>query len=1553
MAQLKLAIILSTPGDWEPWIQLVKSHAKGLDIWQYLDPDIEVPEPLIQPIVPTAEATIATLRAEAAAQSAEPSPPATSRASPHSGEFHTPSTGTAVAHSPITVLKSQVERRFKSDTIRYSQEIQLYNNRVKALGSMPLLIQTSVSDLYREYTYDCTPREMLVSLKQRVAPSDYAAVLDLRHQYKFLTKPPASASLDQWVNRWEQVFTKAKRHKMPEAEAPTPHLDFLNAIEHVAPSFYTVNHDQLLDQLEQGNKPDFITLINKFRQDRRINRALHAKSRSGQSIFATTLQGRELEPTAEPAEPSAPLDKPDKDKDPRTPPECICGVKHWYRRCPYIIPSVRKKGWNPDPEIQAKFDALKDSKKAFFKRLAERVAKQAEKRSAKKDTSDSPDQRNRDLGPSDQGRHTVFTVIRNSATLEIGSQPLYPLRNSFILDSGATLHVCNDRSRFLTYTPAEEVETATAVGPEAQIYGYGTAMVHAQGLKGTETLLLTDTAFIPDSPTSLVSYRRIKDAGGTWDDENNCLKQNGQELCKVMEIENQFVLEYRPPTDDDKQRTILLAALSKAKRRRRANPRLSTLPKKSAASGDIWHSRLGHPSNEVLKHLNEATEGAIVTSPPSDSSSCEACCLSNTHQLISRRPPQNPATEPFERVHFDIVHHIEAYNNHNHMHHLFDEYTKIHLVETTVHDGDGMTLEILEYWYRLIFDRYKRKIKFIRLDNECTLKVKFENWCQSKNPPIIIERSPPYTPQPNGAAERSGGVIDNKATTLRIYARLPETLWPEAVKATAYLLNLLPTRGLNWTSPIQFINIFMGRKKTKINIGHLYAYGCRVYVYIHPDEPERKGNKKHKLRYKARIGYLVGYDSSNIFRVWYPRKNIVVSARDVRFDETKFWDPREPDLDEILLVEPPNYTSVDLYEQSSLVDAEVNSSTLPINDSDPDQMEEDDDAPADLMDDVQIPENLLVQLPQDSPQPVVIPKISNLLPTPQSTPEYERPSLRAQAHFAAVTNVQNESGFHAAFATALHLAHKARIHRDQLPSPPKSWRELLKHPHKAQFTEAAHREIEALKQKHTFQEIDRPTGKQILPLLWVFTYKYDTDGFLTKYKARICVRGDLQAPSKEDNYAATLAAKTLRFLCAIITAFDLETVQFDAVNAFLHSPLEEDIYVQYPDGFRVFGKCLHLRKALYGLRQSPRLWQKHFSSILTDYGLKRVDDEICLYVNSWLIVFFFVDDIVGTYHPTCRHRISNFITHLKARVEVKELGELNWFLGIRVIRDRSKHKMWLCQDSYIEKIAQRFNLVPERAYDTPLPVLDLDSLVREIQASPEAIYGYQQRVGSIQFAACSTRPDVAKHASKLAEFQLNPAPEHIHLADRVIQYLYHTRYMAITVTGNMHTPICLAYSDASLGDDTITRRSSHGYLITLFGGAIDWKAGKQKAVATSTTEAELRALEYAARETYWLNRVFKSIDFDPGDPISIFCDNRQTLRLLQSQVPVLNTRLKHVDIAHHWLRQEVQAGRLHVAWIPTSLQAADGLTKILPRQKHEIFMKQLGMEAVPMEFIHS
>jgi len=230
------------------------------------------------------------------------------------------------------------------------------------------------------------------------------------------------------------------------------------------------------------------------------------------------------------------------------------------------------------------------------------------------------------------------------------------------------------------------------------------------------------------------------------------------------------------------------------------------------------------------------------------------------------------------------------------------------------------------------------------------------------------------------------------------------------------------------------------------------------------------------------------------------------------------------------------------------------------------------------------------------------------------------------------------------------------------------------------------------------------------------------------------------------------------------------------------------------------------------------------------------------------------------------------------------------------------------------------------------------------QASSQQIHLYQRKIGSILYAAVMTRPDIAKTTSKLSEFLQNSSPNHHAAADQAIFYLHGSKTLAIEFSAEIdESDIFACASDAAFADDKITRHSMEGYFFKLFGGAIDWHSTKQKTVTISSTEAELLALTHAAKEIYWWNRLFKAIQLDPGHNAAVDCDNQQTIGLLTKDLIRLTTKLKHVEVHNHWLCQEVQAKRLKINWICTADMPADGLTKALPRQRHDTFVKQLGL----------
>jgi Reverse transcriptase (RNA-dependent DNA polymerase) len=145
------------------------------------------------------------------------------------------------------------------------------------------------------------------------------------------------------------------------------------------------------------------------------------------------------------------------------------------------------------------------------------------------------------------------------------------------------------------------------------------------------------------------------------------------------------------------------------------------------------------------------------------------------------------------------------------------------------------------------------------------------------------------------------------------------------------------------------------------------------------------------------------------------------------------------------------------------------------------------------------------------------------------------------------------------------------------------------HLYSSEFKLAANREIQELIKRGTYKWVSKETANSPpLPLLWVFKYKFDTDGYLTKFKARLCVRGDLQT-TEQDTYAATLTTRMFQALMAIAAAFNLEASQFNAINAFINSDLNEEIYCQPSKGYQRPDSTWLLLRALYGLKQSPLL----------------------------------------------------------------------------------------------------------------------------------------------------------------------------------------------------------------------------------------------------------------------------------------------------------------------------------------------------------------------------
>lgn len=177
--------------------------------------------------------------------------------------------------------------------------------------------------------------------------------------------------------------------------------------------------------------------------------------------------------------------------------------------------------------------------------------------------------------------------------------------------------------------------------------------------------------------------------------------------------------------------------------------------------------------------------------------------------------------------------------------------------------------------------------------------------------------------------------------------------------------------------------------------------------------------------------------------------------------------------------------------------------------------------------------------------------------------------------------------------------------------------------------------------------------------------------------------------------------------------------------------------------------------------------------------------------NGGVVVFFYVDDIVFCYRKKDEEKAKGAIQGLEKEYQMSSLGELKWFLGIHVLRDRSQKRLWLSQAAYVEKIANQYEIdLNGRLPDTPMAESELLPLPSILPSSlpriadRSSVLRYQRKMGSMLYAATTTRPDIAFAVSRLARFNQNPSQDHHRAADRVIQYLYGTRSRAICYGGD-------------------------------------------------------------------------------------------------------------------------------------------------------------------------
>ena len=213
---------------------------------------------------------------------------------------------------------------------------------------------------------------------------------------------------------------------------------------------------------------------------------------------------------------------------------------------------------------------------------------------------------------------------------------------------------------------------------------------------------------------------------------------------------------------------------------------------------------------------------------------------------------------------------------------------------------------------------------------------------------------------------------------------------------------------------------------------------------------------------------------------------------------------------------------------------------------------------------------------------------------------------------------------------------------------------------------------------------------------------------------------------------------------------------------------------------------------------------------------------------------------------------------------------------------------------------------------------------------------YLSAVGTLQYLATTTCPDISYTVCILAHFNCNPGLEHWKAVKHLFHYLKGSLDYKLVYSPIDSSELFITYTDADHGGNPDNGCSTGGYAIIMGGAAVSWSSRLQPVVSLSTTEAEYIAAVEAGKKIIWMRNLLSEFGFTITSPSTLLIDNNSAVTVAKN--PEHHSRMKHLNLRYHWLRDTVEAKFISPIHVPTTSQAADILTKPLKRQKMLLFL---------------
>jgi hypothetical protein len=476
-------------------------------------------------------------------------------------------------------------------------------------------------------------------------------------------------------------------------------------------------------------------------------------------------------------------------------------------------------------------------------------------------------------------------------------------------------------------------------------------------------------------------------------------------------------------------------------------------------------------------------------------------------------------------------------------------------------------------------------------------------------------------------------------------------------------------------------------------------------------------------------------------------------------------------------------------------------------------------------------------------------------------------------------------------------------------------------------------EFQSLILNKTWVLVKRPSNRKIIKSRWVYDLKTDVFGNAIRFKARNTAKGFTQVEGVDytDTFAPVSDYSTVRLILILVQLEAYHCHLIDITTAFLNADLETEIYMEQPEGFTngTDDVCL-LKKALYGLKQAAHNWNQELHNFVQSLGFIRTASDHCLYTKKTgkeiRILLVWVDDILFISSDIDLLLIDK--KSVLTKYSGKDKGSINGNEFISWSISKSEKGMMISQDKYAENVLAQFRPFSTRQSKTPADSHVQLGMNPTKKGNPLPDFPYRSVIGSMYYLTNCTRPDISFAVSAAARQQSSFGQTEVTAVKRIIEYLRYSHSLGLifTTPADYTKPELSCFVDASFAGPN--ELSTTGYIIYLNGNPVSWKTQKQTITAKSSAEAEYVAVSAAVSELIYLRQLLMEIGFNQSKTIIIYEDSESCISIASN--PVKRSKVKHVHIHHHFIRDYVTMNIIELQHIGTNEQIADLFTKGLP-----------------------